>query len=77
MKKFGVLQFEVYVSCQLQLIRDGVYTMMHEVRFVAWAAKPKNWPPLGLSQEQAKIEFARLMDLPDTITDEMGPYHGN
>lgn len=70
------MQFQTHVKCELQMIRDGNWTMMHEVAFIAWSAKPKNWPPLGLSQEQAKNEFQRRLELPDTIIDEKGPFNG-
>ena len=38
---FPVLQFMAQLRSEEQLLRDGVYEMMHEVAFHHFASKPK------------------------------------
>jgi hypothetical protein len=74
LKPFGVMQFKVHVSAQQQLIRDGVYQMMHIVAFQEFAKKTKNYPPRGLTPDEATVEFKKLLDEPDAVSDENGPH---
>ena len=73
MKAFPVLQYQVKVTSEHEQIRDGVMEMMHEAAFVHWASKPKNKPPQGMTQEEARQEFRRLVSLEDSIVDFEGP----
>lgn len=73
MKTFPVLQYQAKVSSDYEQIRDGIMEMMHEVAFVHWASKPKNKPPRGMTQEEARQEFRRLVSLEDSIVDFDGP----
>ena len=44
------------------------------VAFMHFAAKPKNYPPTGLSNKSAETEFFRLADEPCAITDNDGEH---
>ena len=70
---FCALQFLQEVRVEEQLVRDGVYEMMHEVAFMSHAAKPKHYPPTGLDQESAKSEFLKLSRETNAIVDFLGP----
>ena len=61
LKKFPMLQYQAHVKSEMQLLRDGVYEMMHSVAFFEHAKEPKNYPPRGLTGDEAKIEFQRLL----------------
>ena len=52
---------------------DGEKEMMHLIKFQHYARKPKNYPPRGLTDKEAELEFTRLKDEPDAICDEDGP----
>lgn len=49
---------------------------MHLVAFREFSKKPKNYPPNGLTPEQAAVEFERLGSEPDAIVDEEGHIPG-
>ena len=68
-KSFPPLQYQTAVRAEQQQIRDGIRTMMHVAAFCHWASKSKNWPPRGLTPEEAKQEFNRMVEAPDTIVD--------
>ena len=70
---FCALQFLQEVRVEEQLVRDGVYEMMHEVAFMSHTAKPKHYPPTGLDQESAKSEFLRLSRETNAFVDFLGP----
>jgi len=72
-KTFSPLQYQTHVRSEQQQLRDGVLEMMHEAAFIHWASKGKNWPPRGLSEQDAKTEFQRRCQDPDTIVDFAGP----
>ncbi|CAK0874664.1 unnamed protein product [Prorocentrum cordatum] len=75
-KAFAPMQYKQSVRVEQQQLRDGVKEMMHEVAFVHWASKPKNWPPRGLSSSEASAEFKRRIDDPEEIVDYMGEHKG-
>ena len=72
-KTFKVLDYVAVVRNEQQHIHDGVIEMMHLVAFQHWASKPKNMPPKGFSSDEAKTEFNRRQELPETIVDFNGP----
>lgn len=46
---------------------------MHIVKFQEWAKDRANYPPYGLTPDQARIEFDRIAADPEELTDELGP----
>ena len=76
LKRFGLLQFKSHARVEAQLLRDGVYEMMHLIKFQCWAAKAKNMPPRGLTAAEAEALFKQRAADPETIVDEDGPYNG-
>ncbi len=75
-KTFSPLTYQTQIKAELQDIRDGVVEMMHSAAWEHWAAKPKNWPPRGLSQTEAAAEFQRRLADPDKIVDFLGEHRG-
>ena len=67
---FKILEFQAFVRTEHQLLKDGVYEMMHLLAFQHWAAKPKNRPSRGLDGTTAQKEWESKFDLPDAFIDE-------
>ena len=69
-KSFGILEYEQHQETALEMLRDGTMQMMHLAKFQHHVAKPHNWPPRGLTPEEAKVEFNRLCALPDAVLED-------
>ena len=76
LKGFDSMQFLTDVKIDKAQLRDGVREMMHLAAFQHFTAKPKNWPPRGLTPEELKKEFEDRYEHGDGITDEGGEHEG-
>ena len=67
---FCIMEYKEEIRREEATLRDWVYVMMHEKRFVHWACKPKN---LGMEPQDAAAKFEELCNAKDAITDLLGP----
>ena len=70
---FDTLAYKQEFAMQQQMLRDGVYEMMHVVAFSEHAKKPKHFPPRGLDTKSAELEWERLSKLTGAFVDFLGP----
>jgi hypothetical protein len=63
---FPILQYIDEVAQETSIILDGVYEMMHQQHYVAFAGKAKNG---SIDPQEAALRWAKLYDAPDSMTD--------
>ena len=70
---FKILDYQAECKAEEQMIRDGVYEMMHLVAFQQHAAKPKHFPPRGSEQGNLKKYNACPRPWAFRVRGTMGP----
>jgi hypothetical protein len=63
---FPILQYIEEVAQETAIILDGVYEMMHQQHYVAFAGKAKNG---SIDPQEAAERWTKLFDAPDAMTD--------
>ena len=71
-KSFPLMQYMSWCKAEKQRIYDEEYKMMHLGTFQIHAKSPEHYPPNGLCDADAEVEFNRLAGLEDAITDLNG-----